>query len=262
MDKYEGEVIMKNFILMLQFLTRIPINITIDVDDNSFKKGIVYFPLVGLVVGILNALVYLLFIRFFPALITSVFITLFNVCLTGAFHLDGLSDTCDGIYSSRTKERMLEIMKDSRVGTNGVVAIFFDLCLRILLLSSISKTDAVKAILVSAILSRTMLVLLSYISEYARKEGGLGNLYIGKITLKTTILAILIGTFLAAVILQWKAILVVLPVIIITFLYNKYMKSKIGGMTGDTLGAAVELTEILVFFIFIIVQMICKNLIL
>lgn len=245
---------MKNFILMLQFLTRIPINIKIDVKDDSFKKGIVYFPLVGLIVGILNVLIYLLFIKFFSVTITAVTVTLFNVCLTGAFHLDGLSDTCDGIYSSRTKERMLEIMKDSRVGTNGVVAIFFDLALRIVLLSSINKANAIKAILVAAILSRTMIVLLSYISEYARKEGGLGNLYIGKITLKITIIAILLGVILSTLILGWQAVVVFLPIILIIFAYKEYIKSKIGGMTGDTLGAAAELTEVLVFFIFIIIQ--------
>ncbi|MDP4179075.1 MAG: adenosylcobinamide-GDP ribazoletransferase [Bacillota bacterium] len=240
---------MKNFILMIQFLTRIPINIKVDVDDKSFINGIVYFPLVGLVVGILNVFFYLLSIRFLPVPITAVLVTLFNVCLTGAFHLDGLSDTCDGIYSSRKRERMLEIMKDSRVGTNGAAAIFFDLALRIVLLASLSKADAVKALAVSAILSRTMIVLLSHIAQYARKEGGLGNYYIGKINLKTTIIAILTAVLLSSVIIRWKAVFVVLPVILITFIYNIYIKSKIGGMTGDTLGAAVEFIEVLVFLI-------------
>lgn len=240
---------MKNFILMIQFLTRIPINIKVDVDDKSFMKGIVYFPLVGLIVGILNVFFYLLSIRFLPVPITAVLVTLFNVCLTGAFHLDGLSDTCDGIYSSRKRERMLEIMKDSRVGTNGAAAIFFDLALRIVLIASLNKADAVKALAVSAILSRTMIVLLSHISQYARKEGGLGNYYIGKINLKTTIIAILTAVILSSVILRWKAVFVVLPVILITFIYNIYIKSKIGGMTGDTLGAAVEFIEVSVFLI-------------
>lgn len=249
---------MKNFILMIQFLTRIPINIKVDVDDNSFIKGIVYFPLVGLIVGILNVLFYLLSIKFLPVPITAVLVTLFNVCLTGAFHLDGLSDTCDGIYSSRKRERMLEIMKDSRVGTNGVVAIFFDLALRIVLLASLNKADAIKALAVSAILSRTMIVLLSHISQYARKEGGLGNYYIGKINLKTTIIAILTSVILSSVILSWKAVFVVLPVILITFIYNIYIKSKIGGMTGDTLGAAVEFIEVLVFLIILSLSHLAK----
>jgi len=247
---------MKNFILMIQFLTRIPINIKVDVEDDSFKKGMVYFPLVGLIVGILNVLVYLILSLVFSHLLAVIFTTLFNVCLTGAFHMDGLADTCDGIYSSRSKEKMLEIMKDSRIGTNGGVAIFFDLVLRISLLNSISNTNCnvVKAILIACVLSRTVLVLLSYISVYARKEGGLGNLYIGRITLKTIIVALIIAALIMSLLLGYKAMYIFLPVIIIMFLYEKYIKAKIGGMTGDTLGAASEITEILVLSIFVIFQ--------
>ncbi len=245
---------MKNFVLMLQFLTRIPINIQIHTDEDSFGRGIIYFPLVGLVIGALNVLVYILFSMFFTSQISVVMVTLFNVCLTGGFHLDGLADTCDGIYSSRKKEKILEIMKDSRIGSNGVIAIFFDLSLRIVLLGSISGTNAVKAILIASILSRTTLVFLSYISVYARKENGLGNLFIGKVTLKSNIIAILAGTIFSFLILGWKALIMVISIILIIFLYEKYIKSKIDGMTGDTLGAAVELTEVLVFFLFIVLQ--------
>jgi len=247
---------MKNFILMIQFLTRIPINIKIDVEDNSFKKGMVYFPLVGLIVGILNALVYLILSLVFSHLLAVIFTTLFNVCLTGAFHMDGLADTCDGIYSSRSKEKMLEIMKDSRIGTNGGVAIFFDLVLRISLLNSISNTNCnvVKAILIACVLSRTVLVLLSYISTYGRKEGGLGNLFIGKITTKGLTISLIMGILIMSILLGYKAMFIFLPLLVIMFLYEKYIKSKIGGMTGDTLGAAAEITEILVLFIYVILQ--------
>ena len=247
---------MKGFVLMLQFLTRIPINIQIDVDDNSFKKAMVYFPLVGLVVGILNVLVFLVLSLVVSNFLSVIFVTLFNVCLTGAFHLDGLADTCDGIYSSRSKERMLEIMKDSSIGTNGGVAIFFDLTLRIALLNSISNSNynVVKAILIASVLSRTMLVLLSYISTYARNEGGLGNLFIGKITLKASIISLIIAAVIMLLVLGYKALFIFLPIVLMMVLYEKYIKSKIGGMTGDTLGAACEITEILVLFIFIILQ--------
>ncbi|HEY5583285.1 MAG TPA: adenosylcobinamide-GDP ribazoletransferase [Ruminiclostridium sp.] len=247
---------MKNFILMLQFLTRIPINIKIAVDDKSFKNGMVYFPLVGLVIGVLNGIVFLLSSLVFSNLIVIILVTLFNVCITGAFHLDGLADTCDGIYSSRSKERILEIMKDSRIGTNGGVAIFFDLALRMALLNSISNTNynIVKAIIIASVLSRTILVMLSYISVYARKENGLGNLFIGKISIKTISISLIMGTLIIVLILGFKGLFIILPILIIMFLYEKYIKSKIDGMTGDTLGAGCEITEILVLCIFIVLQ--------
>lgn len=247
---------MKNFILMIQFLTRIPIHNEIDVDDNSFKNGMVYFPLVGLIVGTLNALVFFSFSLIFSNSIAIILVTLFNVCLTGAFHIDGLADTCDGIYSSRSKERMLEIMKDSNIGTNGSVAIFFDLALRITFLNSISNNNytIIKAIIVSSVLSKTILVLLSFISTYARKEGGLGNVFIGKITLKTLIIVLIIATLVIYLLVGIKAIFIIIPIILIMILFEKYIKSIIDGITGDILGAASEITEVLVYCIFIILQ--------
>jgi len=247
---------MKGFILMLQFLTRIPLNMEIQVDELSFKRGMVYFPLVGLVIGALNGIVFILLSLVFSKFIAIIFVVLFNVCITGAFHLDGLADTCDGIYSSRSKEAMLEIMKDSRIGTNGGVAIVFDLILRIALLNSISNSDynIVKALVISSVLSKTILVLLSYISTYARKESGLGNLFIGRITLKTVSIASGLGILFTELLLGFKGILLMAPIILIMILYEKYIKSKIDGMTGDTLGAASEISEILVYAVFIILQ--------
>ncbi|MCJ7688103.1 MAG: adenosylcobinamide-GDP ribazoletransferase, partial [Clostridiaceae bacterium] len=151
---------MKKFILMIQFFTRIPINMEIDIKDDDFAKGIVYFPIVGLVIAIVNVLTYLLFAKVSTGLLPVVMAVLANVIITGALHVDGLADTCDGIYSARKKERMLEIMKDSRLGTNGAVAILFDLILRITILSSISEIHIIKVILVTTIISKTMVAVL------------------------------------------------------------------------------------------------------
>lgn len=239
---------MKNFILMLQFFTRLPININIEVKEEDFQKGIVYFPLVGAVIGVLSAASFLLFNKFLNSFIAIILMVLINIMFTGALHLDGLADTCDGIFSARKKERMLEIMRDSRVGTNGVIAIFFDLALRIALLRSIPVGFIVPVIIASNILSRTMLVLMCGIGKYARAEGGLGNLFIGKTSKVQIFLAILIGATLSAVFLKVKLI-IILPVLILsTLIINSYIASKIGGITGDVLGANNEIMEILVLF--------------
>ena len=121
---------MKRFISILQFMTRIPINIDTGFDE-EFHKTITYFPLVGLVLGVLIYIIGLVSGIFFDSFITSIIVTLALVILTGGLHIDGLGDTFDAIYSYRDKERMLEIMKDSRLGTNSLLAIMFLILLKI-----------------------------------------------------------------------------------------------------------------------------------
>ena len=101
---------MKRFILILQFLTRIPIKLNVGFDD-EFYKSIVYFPLVGFVIGILSYLIGWISMLLFEPFIASIIITLAGVLITGGLHIDGLGDTFDAIYSYRDKEKMLEIMK-------------------------------------------------------------------------------------------------------------------------------------------------------
>jgi adenosylcobinamide-GDP ribazoletransferase len=243
---------MKNFILMLQFFTRLPINIAIEVKEEDFPKGIIYFPLVGLVIGLINALAYYLLSLIFSYLLSIIFMIFVNILITGALHLDGLADTCDGIFSARKKERMLEIMKDSRLGTNGAVAIFFDLSLRIAIMTSISKEYIVLAVILSNIISRTMLVLLCYISKYARPEGGLGNLFIGKISKGNLIISFIFGSIMSILLVNYKGIFLIALASIFIVMFSRYISSKIGGITGDILGAANELVELLVLISFVI----------
>ncbi|MGE5613890.1 MAG: adenosylcobinamide-GDP ribazoletransferase, partial [Bacillota bacterium] len=114
-------VYMRRFILMLQFLTTLPVKINVKAGREDFGKGLVLAPLVGLVVGALTAGFNYLFGILFPPLVTAVLTVAVYILLTGGLHLDGLGDTADGIFSNRPAERVLEIMKDSRVGTNAVI---------------------------------------------------------------------------------------------------------------------------------------------
>jgi adenosylcobinamide-GDP ribazoletransferase len=237
---------MKSFILTLQFLTRIPINISVDVKEEDFIKGVKFFPIVGLIVGIINIIIYRLCSLIMPPQAAIVGTVLSNILITGALHIDGLADTCDGIFSSRSRDRMLEIMKDSRIGTNGAVAVFFDLALRIVLLLSINETHIIKTLIISPILSRTIMVVLMHYSVYARTEGGLGNIFIGKIGLKDTISTVIIAVIISSTLFGYKAILVMVLNLIIMIIYKSYIFKKIGGMTGDTLGAGNEISELLV----------------
>lgn len=235
---------MKALILTIQFLTRIPIPITIEVNDETFIKGVSFYPIVGFIIGGINGGIYLLASKiaegFFP-IICSV---LSNILITGGLHVDGLADTCDGIYSARPREKMLEIMKDSRLGTNGALAICFDLLFRLSLLWILPQSIRIYMILVTPILAKTVVALLLRISAYARKSG-LAGMYLGKMRTSPVAAAFIFGGFLSYWIIGLKGVLLILILCIGAILFEKYMQNKLGGMTGDTLGAANELFEII-----------------
>ena len=112
------------FISILQFMTRIPIRIETGFDE-EFHKSIVYFPLVGFVIGIITYSLGWLSLTIFDPFISAIVITLIEVLTTGGLHIDGLGDTYDAIYSNWEKERILEIMKDSRLGIDSLLLIMF-----------------------------------------------------------------------------------------------------------------------------------------
>lgn len=251
-DKVGGK--MKSLILTFQFLTRIPFPMTIDIQEDSFAKGIAYFPIVGLVVGFWNGILYSLFSRWLPggpAILIAIFA---NLSITGALHVDGLADTCDGIFSARNSERMLAIMRDSRIGTHGTLGIVFDLLFRYVLLLQILENHpemVTIALLLSPVASRTVMGICIYFSTYARKEG-LGGLYLSCKKRVPTIFCGGIGFLLFAFFLQKIGIGILFLSILVGFLIKRLIERKIGGMTGDTLGAIHEGVEVVCLFFFLL----------
>ncbi|AOY76346.1 adenosylcobinamide-GDP ribazoletransferase [Clostridium formicaceticum] len=232
---------MQRFILILQFLTRITIAKDLSYDED-FKKGIIYFPLVGLVLGGILAVAYKGLSYGLNATVASILVIALYVALTGGLHLDGLGDTFDGFYSSRPRERILEIMKDSRLGTNGVIVIVFGLLIKIFGLAEVLPSRGLTALILMPVMGRLAIVYGSYNISYARKEG-LGNIFIDKITKQEIAVATLLTVLCA---LLDKNALFFIPILwLFSYLFKKYSKQIIGGMTGDTSGALCELTEIL-----------------
>jgi len=240
---------MDSFILAIQFLTRLPINKQVNAEGDSFAKGVIYFPIVGLIVGLIDAFVYILTSYVLDGLFPIVCTVLANICVTGAIHLDGLADTCDGIFSARKRDRMLEIMKDSRIGTHGALAIAFDLLLRVAILYSIPKQNIFWVLALAPAAAKMAIPLLSKVSVYARPEG-MGGLYIGKQTWTRTIGAIIIGALIQYLVFGLAGLVAVAVMFIVIGLYRLYIYSKIQGMTGDTLGAASELGEVIFMLFF------------
>jgi adenosylcobinamide-GDP ribazoletransferase len=234
-------MVMKRFILMLQFLTRIPININLQVDEDDFFKGVIFFPLVGLIIGMFVVIAYYVGTRVSSKLLGAVFAIVIEIFITGGLHLDGLADSFDGIYSNRPKDRVLEIMKDSRLGTNGALAIFCILILKIALISGIEIVYAYPILLLMPVFSRLNIVFASRIAKPARPQG-MGNLFIGRVNTKEFILALIIAIIPSLIFLRISISIGIL--LIFALWYVRHITGRIDGMTGDTLGALCELSEV------------------
>ncbi|SES87891.1 adenosylcobinamide-GDP ribazoletransferase [Anaerobranca gottschalkii] len=244
---------MKRFLLMVQFFTRIPINKEFEIEEGDFHKGVIYLPLIGLIIGLFMAGIYYITKTYSGDIIAIVMALLFGYLITGALHIDGLADTCDAIFTMKTKEKMLEIMKDSRLGTYGTLAVLFDILLKVSLLLSLDKSYRAIAIIVAPVIGRTFLTVSLYKAEYPRKDGT-GNLFVGKVTLLDIVLTMVISLFLIFFILRVEGLLVFAIAIPFTLLVRKYLIGKVGGLTGDMLGTINEVNEILTLFILMFLQ--------
>lgn len=238
-------------------MTRIPIKADVGFDE-EFHKSIVYFPLVGFVIGLISFLIGILALKIFDPFVTSILVVAGEVILTGGLHIDGLGDTFDAIYSNRDKERMLEIMKDSRLGTNSLLAILFLVLIKIGLLNSLISANLMCLIIFMPMISRLAVIVMLYKTVTPRKVG-MGNIFIGKATLGmfitstvyTSVILVLISKFifLSTNINLIKLLSSILAVMLFNQLFKKSVYKKIDGVTGDILGCSIELGE-LVFLLY------------
>ena len=238
---------MKYFLIALQFLTRIPVRIKDKIEDRDYGYSMAWFPAVGLILGWILALVFKLALGLFnPAIAVLLAITVY-MFLTGALHIDGLSDTCDGLYGGKgDKVKILEIMKDSRIGTIGALALVLDIGLRFALLYSLPVSKITFALILMAVLGRWGQVLFSLNVPSARAESR-GGYFSSSLT--PAIFGFSSMTMLGICLFLLKpvslALLLMFLVLIIRIAKN-YFRRKIGGITGDAIGAVNEGTEILV----------------
>ncbi len=242
---------MNQIILMIQFFTRIPIRIQVPASDADFAKGVKWLPLVGLLIGGLLAGSHIMCAPYFNALTLSTGAVFFEVFLTGGLHLDGLADSFDGLYSNRGKERVLEIMKDSRIGSNGALALIALIIFKIALLTNFSVEARTWVLLFTPIISRFGIAFGSWISVYAR-ENGMGQFFIGNVNGKQVLAALIIT--IIPLLMMPKSIMVLIVAVLFNKLYVKHVTKIIDGMTGDTLGAMIELTELIQLPAWIIVM--------
>ncbi len=244
-DKKGGRINISNgvkrLLAALQFLTVIPFKIKGKVDENDLGRSLVYFPIVGLLIGLFLAGIAYLSAPITP-LVTSALILIAWVVVTGGIHLDGFADTCDGFYGNRPKEDILRIMRDSRVGTMGAVSVTLILLFKFAILSSIRSEDLWKVLIITVVFARWSQVFACSTSKYARDEGKAK--YFIEYAKKTDMF---IGA-LFILIVNWflmgaKGVILFALLVATIFLFIQYVKRKIGGMTGDTIGATNEIAE-------------------
>lgn len=239
---------MRLFFATLAFMSRLPVPARLlqGVETERYVRGVVFFPLTGVLLGALSGVVFLALERGCGTPLAALFSVLALALLTGGFHLDGLADTCDGVFSTRKRERMLEIMRDSRLGTHGGLGLIFVLLGKVLVVNELALRGGhmLPALVCACVAGRSACVLLMYRQRYARQEG-LGNLFIGKVTGMQSAITLAIGALFCALLGQTAGLIAFALTLVAVYLLALALKRTLGGQTGDTLGAAIELGELI-----------------
>lgn len=239
------------FLSALQFLTRIPVP-SPPYEADSLSRAVKFFPLVGVVVGCIAAMLHLLVASHLPRFADAFLVVLCLVLITGCLHEDGLADTADGFGGGTDREQILRILRDSRIGSYGGIALGLSLIGRVVLISALPLAQVVPCLITAHVLCRWTTLPLSYFLPSARTvEGQEFNGQGARIARLTSTGTLIGGTLfsfiIAACLLRSAAVAPILISIAVTTLTGLYYKRRIRGVTGDCFGATNQLAEIGVY---------------
>jgi adenosylcobinamide-GDP ribazoletransferase len=237
----------KGFLAAIQFITILPWG---KVERFDPQRMMPYFPIVGIALGVLVALFDYVAVSLWGKTVASLLDVIFLTVLTGAFHIDGLGDAADGLLGQRPKEKILAIMKDSRLGTMGLVAIVAGLSIKWAGIAALDANRPLLLIIVPAYARAGMLFGMRYL-PYGRTDGGTGVDFF-KHELKPSAFWALSIPVLLSILLGWQAIWLIICFAAITAGLIRYYKRRLGCITGDMIGA---MTEILESGLFLLVSM-------
>lgn len=228
----------------LRFFTRLPLPAGGE-GDRTLARAAIGFPVAGLVIGTLVALVWAVAAALLPALPAAGIAIAAGLLVTGALHEDGLSDCADGLGGSSSRERALEIMRDSRIGAFGAAALIVTIGLRWAALGEFGLLQGVWALLIAHTVSRAAILPALAFSSYARKEG-LGSTVSDGISGSQLALALAISLLLSILFGGFDGLIAALLALAAAFAFLKYLEARLGGYTGDGLGAIQQIAEITV----------------
>jgi adenosylcobinamide-GDP ribazoletransferase len=236
---------MRPLLAAIQFLTVIPFPKGFAGGEKELERCVPFFPVVGLLIGIIIAAFDRVVSSIFPPLPTSVMTVIAMTAISGGLHMDGLADTADGFFSARPRERVLEIMRDSRIGVMGVLGVVFVIVLKVSVLISIFPPYRSGIIVLMPLAGRCSFVVIMTGLPYVRREGGLATAFgVGRSwfnVLWTSAFLLAAGWVTG----HWVGLTAGFSALLMAALFSVYCFRKIGGYTGDTLGAGCELTEII-----------------
>lgn len=249
------------FFTALMFYTRIPCPKEVDHSPEYINKATRYFPLIGWIVGSISFLAYWIISYVFGMQLAVLFSLVVGVLLTGAFHEDGFADVFDGFGGGWSKEKILEIMKDSRIGAFGAIALIFLFSLKFLALHSVLISFGKHHLLFVSLLfiayhalARFSAICLAFTSEYARDDELSKAKPIAKSHSKAEVIGASFFGLLPIVLLSyfhWQMVFVVFPLILLVLYARSYFQKWIGGYTGDCLGALEQASECLILLTWI-----------
>jgi len=243
---------MNSFLIAIQFLTRIPVNIKDPIEDNDLINSVYFYPLIGLIIGIILTAFNFILVDLVPFGARAAILMVILVFLSGGLHLDGFMDTVDGLGSGASREKALEIMRDSNSGAFGVIGAVLLLLLKLTFLQSFSSQSLPGILLVLPVVSRWAVVAAMPLADYARSGFGLGKVLVNSVGWKETLFTLMFTLIVSIILTGLISFILIFFVFLFLLVWTGYLNKKIGGITGDTLGATIEITELLVLFILLV----------
>jgi len=245
---------MRDFLRALSFLTILPVGQIQVSEERELARSMAFFPFAGLAVGLLLVLVYYLLSSLLPRPIVLWLTIGCLAFLTRGLHLDGFADTLDGLAAGGPKDKILDVMRDSRIGAFGVVGLILLIGAKYLLLDQTLDKYIPRSLIAMTLMGRYAMVLVCYRSPYARPGEGLGRPFTEHLTVREIIISSVSTFGIGVLLMGFKGVLVFLGTGLFSLGYRLFFLKKLQGVTGDILGAANELTEVLCLILLVVLQ--------
>lgn len=231
------------FLIAVQFLTRLPVRLKKKAEPQEFSKSLVYFPIIGLLLGLGLVFTEYILAYFLPVSIVKLYLVCLLIVITGGLHLDGLADTIDALASGKCGKEALRVMAEGSIGPIGVAAVIICLATKYLVLLEFFGTKLYCVLLLFPMLGRMAIVTGCWLFSYARSEG-IGKVFIDKNNSKEFMISFIITLIASVFLIGIRGIVILGCIILLVTLFGRYFSNRFGGITGDNLGFMNELGEL------------------
>ncbi len=236
----------RDFATAFQFLTRLPLK-RLPYDADALSRSAKFFPLVGLFIGAIGSVTYLWLIHHLPSAVAALLTLALIVLATGGLHEDGLADAADAFGGGWNREQILAILKDSRIGAFGTLALLVSVGLRVLLFANLPIGRFAAYVISGQVLCRWTALPLGYALPAARESSGQGARIARQISIGSLVIGSVFTAIIVAYLLRWSLWRPVVSTLVVTIASGLYYRRRIGGVTGDCFGATNQLAEIAVY---------------